>query len=380
MKLHFPIWFLLGLVGLMPLRVWANCVESNNDPNCVKKVIMRSTIVCGSYYSSSFTCEHYLGNGESMAFYDYQSGSDCWYTYTADSITFIPGGISSLGVTTATGWEFAPTLYHNSSNVLLNFGADTLTIRGKDGNGGLLGSGLAWSITDLVNGVVTQDWTTQDSISLGNLSAGPAFRIQVRFMGSTSTFETVFDFATGTVAYGAGGKIRSSPDNSYPYQQERQASCVLVCLRHVLYLKGKSVPTEDALVAIMVANGKSESDFLTGKGILHSEMTSKLNLVLNPYGLTAVAATTALTEPDVLDKLNAGKVIIVGHVLDTKDKYAAVNFDPNHALVMRKVGAKIEIIDSSTGKAKLEDPVKALSYLVWGGSPPVTGLVWEITP
>ncbi len=81
-----------------------------------------------------------------------------------------------------------------------------------------------------------------------------------------------------------------------------------------------------------------------------------------------------------MDKLNAGKVLIVGNVLDTKDKSGLVNFDPNHALVIRKVGAKIQIIDSSTGKAKLEDPVKALSYLVWGGSPPTTGLVWEITP
>ena len=105
MKSPIHFWFLLYLVGLMPLRIAANCVESNNDPNYTKKVVMRSTIVCGGYYSTTFTCEHYLGYGQSMAYYDYQSGQDCYYTYTPESCTWIPAQGPYPNVVDSDAWS-----------------------------------------------------------------------------------------------------------------------------------------------------------------------------------------------------------------------------------------------------------------------------------
>ena len=91
MKLRrIPLCFLMGMVGLMPLRTGATCIESNSDPNYIKKVVMRSSIVCGGYYSTTFTCEHYLNYGQAMAYYDHQVGPDCYYTYTLESCTWIP--------------------------------------------------------------------------------------------------------------------------------------------------------------------------------------------------------------------------------------------------------------------------------------------------
>ena len=98
MKPRIQLWFLMSIVGILPIHAWASCSESNSDPNYIKKVIMRSTIVCGGYYSTTFTCEHYLSVGQSMEYLDYQPGPDCYYTYTTESCTWIPLEVDSSWV------------------------------------------------------------------------------------------------------------------------------------------------------------------------------------------------------------------------------------------------------------------------------------------
>ena len=360
----------------MSLNLNASVTDSNNDPNYVKKIVMRSTISCPNY-NTSFTCEHYLGYGETMAYYDYLTG-DCYYTYSCDSCTYIPGGVSTLRLTTGSGWQSPEDIQMDAANVLFNYGDDSVVLRAKSSDGNFIApSILQWQVTDLVNAVVTQNWITQDTITLGNLSSGPKFLVRTRFLGSNMVFSTKLDFAFGNTAVGAGGKICDSP--TYPYRQERVASCAIGTLRNVISWKGIPAASE---VSIISALGMSTSDFSIADGyhgIKLVDIQNKYNIILHPLGLKAVKLS--ITKTDLMAKLDNGSVIVLAIKVKTNDKNQLLNLDlANHVIAIRKVGNQMEVIDPATGVPVPSDVVAAVMNGQWIGTPQSTGWVWEILP
>jgi hypothetical protein len=385
MKTIFRISFLLLAISVISMQMLASVYESNNDPNAVKKVIMRSTIICGNYYSYSFTCEHYLGYQESMIYVDFGTG-DCTYVYSAESTAWIPGGISSVSLVTGSGWEFAPSVLKNSSNMFFNFTGETLTVRAKTATGSVVDQGLQWHVTDVVNDVVTHDWVTQNTLSLGSLASGPAFLVEARFLGSNAHFAVRLDFAAGSHGLGIDGdahKYRRA--NSFPYGQERASTCVLASLRNVLAIKGAEViPTEAEIIHVMVANGMTLYDFIlkgSDRGIDPDDLEAKANLILNPKGFAATRHT--LSKSEMTTKLNEGSVFIIGTRVNSL-VIGDFSINDNHAVVIRKNGSIYEVIDPGTEKVtkyKADKLDIVLSHLAWSnGSPPITNQAWEITP
>lgn len=86
--------FAICALAILSTSASASVFESNYTSGYIKKVVMRSTVDgmgCSYYYT--FTCEHYLNYGESMAYQDFDTSSgDCvlHYYYWVDSITWIP--------------------------------------------------------------------------------------------------------------------------------------------------------------------------------------------------------------------------------------------------------------------------------------------------
>src|SRR5690606_33650617 len=68
----------------------ADAYAINNNPCVTKKVVVFSRITCGTYYETTFYCEHYLTVGQWVDLRDGWESGECWHTYTIASITDIP--------------------------------------------------------------------------------------------------------------------------------------------------------------------------------------------------------------------------------------------------------------------------------------------------
>jgi hypothetical protein len=134
-------------------------------------------------------------------------------------------------------------------------------------------------------------------------------------------------------------------------------------------------------VQTLAQNGKPESEFWE-PGLQDGEAEQRFNQVLNAYDLAATRRN-AISPDGVREKLNSGAVLIVGKkikVYDRNDPMALPRLI-GHMVVMRKVSdTKIEIIDPADGTKKKFSFEKALDKITWVSDPPITGVVWEITP
>jgi hypothetical protein len=295
--------------------------------------------------------------------------------------------VASISITTGAGWNFVPSTQNGLAYTFFNFENQSVTFGAKDQNGTPLGWDryVQWHVTDIINDYVIYDWLTQPTITIDGLWGGRAFLVNARTANSPVNHEVEVSFAGGTYGYGVEGnpyKVRQD-DNTFPYAAARRAGCSLGCLRNILYIKGKPVPTEDAIVQVLAQHGKSESDFGDENiGMSHAELEQRCNQVLQPYGLTATRQN-GITRDAVRDKLNNGTVLIVGVTIAVGD----IN-DPNnmlrqvgHVIVMRKVAEnKIEVIDPGDGSRKRYTLDKALAKIEFVSNPPITGRIWEITP
>ena len=370
-------------ISILPAASNASVFFTNNNPGYVAKVDMYTVVDNQQWGVTTFSCEHYLGHGESLNFEDYPP-----ITYMLTGILWIPTEnwkVSGLSLSTGTGWEFVANVQNGSSYVFHNMGSDTVTLRARDAWGNIADSGIQWHVTDLINDVVTQDWSTNPTFTIGNLAAGKAIQVRSRRAGGSTEFSTNLSFASGNWHYGSNGK-RAEADNTYPYGSQRVGACSLGCLRNVLKIKNKEVPTENDIVSVLASNGKPEADFLKGGVAMgHSEAEARFNLILNPKGLSATNHDP-ISRDQILAKLNDGNVLIVGikkWIGDPRDPENPLRIE-NHMIVMRKVtplfgGPKIEIIDPAEGETTKKPSDKAMDLIDFGGNPPSTARIWEIS-
>ncbi len=268
-------------------------------------------------------------------------------------------------------------LFFNRANTFL-------TLRPRNQSGQLIGGDVQWRIFDTVSDTLFQDWVTSTEIYLWDLNER-SYLVESRPIGGSTTYSGFFSFSqTNLTPSASNGFIIRDPDNIYPYRQQRWSSCGIVSFRNLLHILGKQVPTEDEIIQELVNVGVGASKWYStpdtpGAGMSSSETNTYANVVLSPRGVT-LTHNQNITKAQFEASLNNGSVHFVGIKINDWDNDEQNGLQPaGHAVVMRKSGNKVEIIDPSSGRSNKVSVEKAMSMIQWGGDPQMTGNIWTAT-
>jgi len=129
----------LALV-FVPAVAKADAYSINDNPGYIKHVTIQNHIGCAPSYEYTFTCEHYLEYGESIAFVDGPEGDNCWHTYTVVSTVWVPQGLPLVGfenlhpgysfATVATGRDNVAAYVHNNLGITIDNGVQYVLDQG----------------------------------------------------------------------------------------------------------------------------------------------------------------------------------------------------------------------------------------------------------
>lgn len=311
--------------------------------------------------------------------------------YSAGAYYFVKLGRPIASMEIQLPWGTDPVVLSDWSSMQVYNTGGSVSMRVRDTAGKTIYSNqrLRWVVEDLETGEVILDATGVQAADIVALGEGRSVKVTVSLPGTNYSVNFFLDIVSGEVRPGAGGappnKIRK-PDNSYVYFQERVSSCTIGALRNAIKLNGKEPPTEDEIIALLGAMGKNPIDFEmplgtqgAGMPVEGSTTEARFDAILSPLGLDAVHMPD--TTPEQFEAaLRRGAIMIVGSETISMNPDGSSPPNANHAVVMRMVGDRVEVVDSATGKAKKLKMADALKVPVFGGTPRRTGAIQEIKP